>query len=99
MKKFSLFLFFIITFCSLNSEAQIAFSREYGGAFNEDGRWVEQLPDSGYIMTGGTVTFSNGQTDMWLVRTDAYGNQLWQKSIGGAFFDLQTWLNLFRVDL
>ena len=33
------------------------------------------------------TTYSNGQTDIWLVRTDAYGNQLWQKSIGGAAFD------------
>ena len=68
-------------------EAQIQFSKEYGGAYNEDGRWMEQLPDSGFIMTGGTTTYSNGQTDIWLVRADAYGNQLWTKSIGGTGFE------------
>lgn len=71
----------------MSAKAQIQFSKEYGGAFNEDGRWMEQLPDSGFIMTGGTSTYSNGQTDIWLVRSDAYGNQLWTKSIGGIGFD------------
>jgi hypothetical protein len=48
---------------------------------------MEQMPDSGFILTGGTVTYSNGQTDMWLVRTDKYGNVMWTKSIGGTAFD------------
>ena len=76
-----------IIFCVIfvtASQAQIQFSKEYGGAYNDDGRWMEQLPDSGFIMTGGSSTYSNGQTDFWLVRADAYGNQLWTKSIGGT---------------
>jgi hypothetical protein len=88
MKKlfFTSGLFFAFFLCT-NVKAQIAFSKEYGGAYNEDGRWMEQMPDSGFILTGGTTTYSNGQTDMWLVRTDAYGNTLWTKSIGGVAFD------------
>lgn len=87
MKKIYLLLLLILITSVSNLSAQIAFSREYGGAYNEDGRWMEQMPDSGYIMTGGTSTFSNGQTDIWLVRTDPFGNTMWTKSIGGAAFD------------
>src|SRR5437868_4969495 len=87
MKKISILLLITILLIGIKAEGQIAFSKEYGGAFNEDGRWMEQMPDSGYILTGGTSTFSNGQTDIWLVRTDAFGNSLWQKSIGGSAFD------------
>ena len=72
---------------SLQSSAQITFNNQYGGSGNEDGRWMEQTADSGFIMVGGTTTYSNGQTDIWLVKTDAYGNQQWQKSKGGTEFD------------
>ena len=85
IKKILPVLFLLLA--STISNAQIQFSKEYGGAYNEDGRWMEQLPDSGYIMVGGTNTYSNGQTDIWLVRADAYGNQMWTKSIGGIGFD------------
>lgn len=88
------FLFFLVS----ASNAQIQFSKEYGGQYNEDGRWMEQLPDSGYIMTGGTATYSNGQTDIWLVRADAYGNQLWTKSIGGTGFDFANMVKPTPVD-
>ncbi len=87
--KYKLLLPILAAFLCLATrmDAQIQFSKEYGGAYNEDGRWMEQLPDSGFIMTGGTNTYSNGQTDIWLVRADAYGNQLWTQSIGGTAYD------------
>lgn len=89
-------LFFVLLVSG--AKAQIQFSKEYGGAYNEDGRWMEQLPDSGFIMTGGTSTYSNGQTDIWLVRADAYGNQLWTKSIGGTQFDFANMVKYTPVD-
>ena len=67
-------------FFGKTASAQITFNTTYGGTYNEDGRWMEQTADSGFIMVGGTTTYSNGQTDIWLVKTDAYGNQQWQKS-------------------
>ncbi len=79
---------------STTIKAQIQFSAEYGGAYNEDGRWMEQLPDSGYIMTGGTSTYSNGQMDIWLVRADKYGNTMWTKSIGSTVFDFANMIRL-----
>jgi hypothetical protein len=89
-----LFLVLLVT----ASNAQIQFTKEYGGQYNEDGRWMEQLPDSGYIMVGGTNTFSNGQTDFWLVRADAYGNELWTKSIGGTEFEFANMVKPTPVD-
>ncbi len=96
-RKLFLPILFLLILASA-SQAQIQFSTEYGGAYNEEGRWMEQLPDSGFIMTGGTSTYSNGQTDMWLVRADAYGNQLWTKSIGGIGFDFANMVKPTPVD-
>lgn len=88
MKK-SLALALLVFFSVLTTtgNAQISFSKEYGGPYDEDGRWMEQLPDSGFILTGMTNTYSNGQADVWLVRTDANGNELWNKSFGGTLYD------------
>ncbi|MFN8144312.1 MAG: T9SS type A sorting domain-containing protein [Bacteroidia bacterium] len=84
---FSLSLLALLLSFGYSGKAQIAFSKEYGGVENEDGRWMEQMPDSGFILTGMTNTYSNGQADVWLVRTDAYGNTLWNKSFGGTQYD------------
>ncbi len=78
----------------LSSKAQIVFSKEYGGIYNEDGRWMEQMPDSGFIMVGKSETYSNGQSDIWVVRTDAYGNIMWTKSYGGTEFEFG---NMIRI--
>ncbi len=87
------FLFFMLGI-GLSTHAQIVFSQEYGGVGNEDGRWMEQLPDSGFIMIGRSDTYSIGQSDMWVVRTDAYGNVMWTKSYGGTQFDFGNMIRL-----
>jgi hypothetical protein len=87
MKKTILTFLTFLFGLSITGFGQIQFLQEYGGAFKEDGRWMEQTADSGFIMTGSTTTFSNGQTDIWLVRADAYGTQMWTQSIGGTGFD------------
>ena len=86
MKKFFSLLVLLSAWTSL-VQAQITFSKEYGGFYDEDGRWMEQTSDSGFVMVGGTETYSNGQSDVWLVRTDAYGNVLWNRSYGDTQFD------------
>jgi hypothetical protein len=39
--------------------------------------------DSGFVMTGGTWSFGNGQEDLWVVKTDKNGQMLWSKTYGG----------------
>lgn len=93
MKRFFSLLVLLSAWTSL-VQAQITFSKEYGGFYDEDGRWMEQTSDSGFVMVGGTETYSNGQSDIWLVRTDAYGNVLWNRSYGDTQFDFA---NMVRI--
>jgi hypothetical protein len=79
-------LFYCCLFISISLSAQTQFSTEYGGNYDDDGRWMEQLPDSGFILTGGTTSFSSSM-DFWLVRTDAGGNTVWSKSIGTSAYE------------
>ena len=79
----------------LDENGSYLWDRTFGGAENDMGYCVRQTSDGGYIIAG--VTFSKGDPngDFWLVKTDADGNQLWDKTFGGldteyAYSVLQT---------
>ncbi len=77
---------------AFSTDAQIAIDWQQclGGSETEVSQDLMQLPDGGYVILGsvyslnGDVSGNHGQTDIWLARTDAFGNLLWQKCLGGT---------------
>jgi hypothetical protein len=63
---------------------EIEWERSYGGANNDEARDVIQLDDGGYLAVGTTLSFALGSTEAYLVRTDAHGDTLWTRAIGGS---------------
>ena len=59
-------------------------TRAYGGAEQEDGYFILQTSDGGYILTGATLSYGNGGRDVFVVRVNALGDTLWTKTIGGT---------------
>ncbi|MCB2212898.1 T9SS type A sorting domain-containing protein [bacterium] len=61
----------------------------YGGSYYELGSSVVQTSDGGYALVG--CVSDNGPIyeyyDMWLVKIDSEGNELWSQSYGGAGWD------------
>lgn len=54
-----------------------------GNQYNDEGNRIIVLND-GFLIFGTTDLSGNGQTDMYLVKTDLEGNVQWEKMIGGT---------------
>ena len=66
-----------------DSDGNIAWSQLIGGPDNDEGLYVRQTTDNGYIIVGTTSSYGNGSDDIWLIKTDSEGNIAWDKTFGG----------------
>lgn len=70
--------------------------KSFGSNFDDKATDVLQTADGGYIIGGYSSSVSNsdksqaskGSNDYWIIKTDANGNKLWDKTIGGSGNDL-----------
>jgi hypothetical protein len=65
--------------------------RVFGGFVSSagDGGWAANATeDGGYIVTGYIQSFGAGKKDLWLLKTDSQGKELWAKTFGGAEDDV-----------
>jgi len=63
--------------------------RTYGGLGKDLGFFVQQTKDEGYIIVGGKKSFwIVGNYDLWVIKTDANGSVLWDRTFGGSGEDL-----------
>jgi len=70
-----------------DSNGDSLWTKTFGGDHDDRGRWVQQTTDGGYIITGATESYGNGEEDIWLIKTDSNGDSLWTKTYGGISGD------------
>jgi len=63
-------------------------SHTYGGDGDDVCGCIIQLEDEGFLLAGKSNSFSAGDFDFWLVRTDENGDSLWSRTFGGELTDI-----------
>ena len=77
-----MFISALLLFATLITHSQIMFQRNYGGDNIDQGTCVVQTDDGGYLVAGLTKSFGVYWQDIYLIKTDAWGDTLWSKRIG-----------------
>lgn len=77
----------------IDDNGNLLWEQTYGGSGFDAAENVTLSKDGGFILTGNSkstnadVLYNQGENDFWLIKTDANGNMVWQKTFGGADLD------------
>ncbi|MCQ6561607.1 Ig-like domain-containing protein [Paenibacillus mendelii] len=64
-----------------------AWKKAVGGSSSDVGVSVIEAADGGYTVAGRTYSYTNGPNDIYMFKTNASGDVLWETNFGGASFD------------
>ncbi len=71
-----------------DAEGEKVWETALGGP-GDDGGWSAlEAEGGGFIVLGYTESQGRGDQDIWLLKLDSQGERLWEKTFGGAGFDL-----------
>lgn len=101
MKKTLLLLqiYFINYFFTIAQPLSIQWQKCYGGTMDDEFKNVKKM-GTGFILGGGAisndgdVSGNHGLSDYWVVRTDSFGNLLWQNCYGGSEMEVLSALDI-----
>ncbi len=82
MRKHQFVLMLLLLSACLYSNAQITFQKTYGGTGHDQGRFVQQTSDGGYIFTGNTQNLSGTNDYVYLLKLNSNGDTIWTKTFG-----------------
>ena len=71
----------------INQYGDEQWNKTYGGLQDDYGLESYQTSDRGYITIGYTMSYGAGEADVWMIKTDTYGNEQWNRTYGGKYND------------
>ena len=67
-----------------DSLGNVLWDTTYGGSGDDYGISVQRTLNGGYIVTGYTDSYGEGDQDVYLIKTDSLGNALWERTYGDS---------------
>jgi hypothetical protein len=67
-----------------DSQGNESWSKTFGGPGLDVGRSVVETRDGDYVVAGSTESFGVPESDVYVIKTDSQGNELWSKTFGGS---------------
>lgn len=74
-----------------NSTGDTLWTFTYGGSDNDDASCIKQMPDLGYVIVGRTDSYGPGWGDIYLMKTDSIGSEIWTQMYGTADLEHSYW--------
>ncbi len=77
----------------VSSTGNLVWSRFYGGSFTDTPTAIMETPSNEFLFVGSSdsndvdITNNKGTYDFWIVKSDANGDMIWEKSFGGSEID------------
>jgi hypothetical protein len=71
----------------LDASGDMKWYKTYGESNDDDAWSIQQTTDGGYIVAGWTNSLGTGSYDVYVIKLDANGNKLWEKTFGGSSDD------------
>lgn len=68
----------------IDPDGNLLWNFTFGGIADDQGASVIECTTGGFLIAGRTRSSGSGGCDVWLIRTDASGNQLWNRTYGGV---------------
>lgn len=80
----------------IDAAGNLQWQKTFGGSGNDVASDIIQTADNGFVIVGytgsnnGDVTINLGTYDCWIIKLNASGSLIWQKTFGGSNIDMAT---------
>lgn len=68
----------------VDRDGEQVWERTYGGTGDDEGFCARETADGGYVLVGSREAFGGLGKNLWLLKTDAEGNEVWNNRFGGV---------------
>jgi hypothetical protein len=74
----------ILQAATVDDAPKTEWAKTFGGTDTDEGYFVQQTTDEGFVIVGETSSYGHGDGDVWLIKTNATGVEQWNKTFGGS---------------